>query len=105
MAKGIINGGICGFSTIVEVHKINDRCVDIEISSNCSNIKKIAKELTKVDAFDELFSRILFTKTYRIASEIIPHPSCLVPAGILKTIEIEMDLSLPQEANIKVETS
>ena len=103
MATGIINGGICGFSTIVEISKKDSKTVAVEISSNCPNIKKIAEELKELDAFDELFSRILFTRTYNIASKFIPHPSCLVPAGILKTIEVEMDLSLPQEANIKVE--
>lgn len=103
MAKGIINGGACGYSSVIEIKEKDSKTVSVDISSNCPNIKKIAKELKEVEPFKELFSDLLSTLTYRIASKYISHPSCVVPSGILKTIEVQSGLSFPQEANIKVE--
>ncbi|MCP4752321.1 MAG: hypothetical protein GY866_15620, partial [Proteobacteria bacterium] len=66
-------------------------------------IQKVAEELTEIDPYDEIFKRLKSTLTCEIASKHSPHPSCPVPSGILKTVEVAADLALAQEASIKVE--
>ena len=103
MAKCKINGGICGFVTIVKAENADNEKVSLKITSDCPNIKKIAKELTEIDPYDEIFKRAISTKVYEIASKHSPHLSCVVPSGILKTIEVAAGLALPQKATIEVE--
>jgi hypothetical protein len=37
-----------------------------------------------------------------MAQQILPHPGCPVPAGIIKAVEVEGGLALPRDASIKV---
>lgn len=103
MTKGIISGGVCGYITVVEAYKQKNGKLHLTISSNCQNIKKLAGELEEIDPYDEILQPLKFTKTCGAASKHLPHPSCIVPSGILKTIEVEADLAMPQDASIKVE--
>ncbi len=103
MAKGTINGGICGFITVVTATIGEDKKINLDISTECPNFKKVAKELVEIDPNVEIFKRLNLTETCTIASKYSPHPSCIVPSGILKTIEVEANFALPQEAGIKVE--
>ncbi len=103
MAKGTINGGICGFVTTVTATKAEGEKITLEISTECPNFRKVAEELVEIDPYDEIFKRLNLTRTCAIASKHSPHPSCIVPSGILKTIEVEAQLALPQEAGIQVE--
>ncbi|MBU0992329.1 MAG: hypothetical protein KJ737_07525 [Proteobacteria bacterium] len=103
MTKGIISGGVCGLITVVEAHKRGNGRIKLTISSNCENIKKLAAEMDEIDPYDEIFRTLKLTRTCDVASQHLPHPSCIVPSGILKTIEVEADLALPQEASIKIE--
>ncbi len=101
MAVSEINGGICGFVTKVETHD-ESGMIKISIETNCPNVKKLAEELTEVDSFSEIFKRAKETKTYDLASKHLPHPSCVVPAGILKAVEVEAKLALPKDAIVKI---
>ena len=40
--------------------------------------------------------------TLRMFAKHCPHPSCPVPAGILKAVEVEAGLALPKDASIRV---
>ena len=103
MAKGTINAGICGFQTTVVATKKDNGMIEVNINSDCDNIQKMAAELVEIDPLDEIFKRIKSTLTCEIASKHSPHPSCAVPSGILKTIEVEANLALPQEVSIIIE--
>jgi hypothetical protein len=100
MTKSEINAGICGFVTVVEADDEMGK-INITIKTDCPNVQKLAKELTQVEAFSEIFKRANATLTYELASKHLPHPSCPVPSGILKTIEVEAKLALPKDVSIK----
>ena len=102
MAKCEINPGICGLLTTVEASKSEGGEVALKITSDCPNIQKIAEELVVIVPFDEIFKRATATKTYELFSKHSPHPSCPVPAGILKAIEVEAGLALPKDATLKI---
>ena len=61
MATGIIYCGICGFTTNVKAvsddsqsNSRRSKMIKLEITSDCPNYQKIAKELTEVDAYKEI---------------------------------------------------
>jgi len=103
MAKCVIKAGICGFVTIVEAENTENGKISLKITTDCPNIKKVAEEPIEIDPYDEIFKRAASTKIFEIVSKHSPHPSCIVPSGILKTVEVASGLALPQEASIKVE--
>jgi len=109
MATGIIHSGVCGFTINVKA-VIDDstsssrrsKMIKLEITSDCPNYQKIAKELTEVDAYKEILQKLHTGKVYEVFSKYSPHPSCPGVSGILKTVEVASGLALPQIASISV---
>lgn len=102
MATGVVNSGICGFTITVKALSEGDQNIKLEIVSDCPNYKKIAQELTEVDAYKEMFSKLHTGRVYEVFAKYSPHPSCPGLSGILKTVEVEAKLALPQTASITV---
>jgi hypothetical protein len=105
MAKGTIDSGICGFITEVTATKGEGRNIKVDIQTDCPNFKKVAEEYTEIDPYQEVLVRIGKTLICELSTKYSPHPSCPVPSGILKTIEVEAGLALPKDATITVEKS
>ncbi|MHB8075507.1 DUF6951 family protein [Desulfosporosinus fructosivorans] len=102
MATGVINAGVCGFTINVKAVSDEDNKVQLEITSDCPNYQKIAKELTEVDAYKEIFNKMHVGRVYEVFAKYSPHPSCPGVSGILKTMEVAAGLALPQNASISI---
>ena len=109
MATGIIHAGVCGFT--INVKAVSDdnqstsrrsKLLKLEITSDCPNYQKIGKELTEVDAYQEILKKLHTGKVYEVFAKYSPHPSCPGVSGILKTVEVAAGLALPQNASISV---
>ena len=104
MAKAVIDPGICGFITEVVATMDGDQC-SLAITCDCEPIQNMAKELTAVDPMEEIGFHREGPLTLRMFAKHCPHPSCPVPAGILKAVEVEAGLALPKDASIEVTRS
>ncbi|KJS10337.1 MAG: hypothetical protein VR67_18720 [Peptococcaceae bacterium BRH_c8a] len=102
MADVEIMSGICGFTTKVKATRINKRQVEVSIATDCPNIKKITTNLITVDPYKELFCKMHETQTYKTLCEGVAHPACLVPAGVLKSIEVVTELALPKDCHLSI---
>lgn len=102
MATGIIKAGVCGFTINVKAVCDDNHKAKLEITSDCPNYQKIAKELIEVDAYKEVLNKLHLGKVYEVFSKYSPHPSCPGPSGILKTIEVSAGLALHQNASISI---
>lgn len=102
MAIVEINSGICGFVTRVKVIKADNSAVEISIETGCPNIQKVAGSLKTIKPLKELFCKLHETETYRTLLGGIVHPACVVPAGILKGIEVAAELALPKDSHIRI---
>jgi hypothetical protein len=98
-----ISGGACGFETIIEAASPDGMHVTLTIDSDCPQVAALAAELTELDAFEQVL-RTPLTETIplRLAVEHKLHTSCLVPVGILKSVEAAAGLALPAESWIKL---
>lgn len=103
MTKGNIKCGICGFNIQVEADCSDGQHVNIKLESTCPSYKKIAEELTEVDAYRDVFQKLHESKVYEVVSKYSKHPSCPGISGILKTVEVAAGMALPQEASMKIE--
>jgi hypothetical protein len=74
----------------------------LAIDSDCPTIQQLARELRQVDPMEEITYRGKGPRTLKLAREHCLHPSCPVPAGIIKAVEVEAGLALPKDVAISV---
>jgi hypothetical protein len=101
MTKSVIQSGICGFTTAVVARAESTFC-SLMIDSNCPTIQKLAQELRQVNPMEEITYQGRGPLTLKLAREHCLHPSCPVPAGIIKAVEVEAGLALPRDVVILV---
>jgi len=102
MATAKIDPGICGFLATVRTRPEGERCA-VEIECDCEPIQKMAAAMPSVDPMEEIGFHRDGPLTLRMFAEHCPHPSCPIPAGILKAVEVECGLALPKNATIEIE--
>jgi len=95
MTRAVVNPGICGMTATVEVVKVGNRKFRVEVTSDCEMVSKMAKSLVELGQQDVL-KQLVDSDVYKYASGCRLHTSCPVPMAILKAIEIEAGLALPQ---------
>lgn len=104
MAQCEVYAGICGFSAQIDVKKLDNKHVQVIVRSECEQICAMNSDLARIQwkgRDHEVFGRITDSVVYLSAEEHIRHTGCPIPAAILKTIEIEVDIALPQDVTIK----
>ncbi len=96
-----VNAGICGFTCRIKAWKIDKRAVGLEISeSECQQILQFSELLSKL-TLKELFMPVTRNPVYLAAEQSGCHPSCPVPAAVLKATEVAMEMALPRDASIR----
>ncbi len=103
MATVTVQAGVCGFTTTINAHSEDAQNVDIDFTSNCPNIAKVKNELTRVDAFKELFTPISESHVYKTLGKHLPHVACPLYSGFLKAIETAAGLALPKDVTMTIE--
>ncbi|MBS4025271.1 MAG: hypothetical protein KGZ96_06305 [Clostridia bacterium] len=102
MTKVKVFGGVCGFSTVIKVSSLGKLIVKVEIISACKPVKDMSLDLDEVDC-KKVFSRIFDSTIYQSANKRLKHTDCIVPAGIIKAIQVEIGAALPKNATITFE--
>lgn len=102
MKKVIIKPGICNLDTVVTAESEDQMEVKITIDSKCQNVCKMFEQLGDTfDAFEVCLAKLGEGPFYEYAQEHFPgHASCPTINGIIKCIEAECRLALPQDASI-----
>lgn len=104
MTRVEILSGICGFTTVVEANadKGNPYLIHLTFESDCPAVNRLGAELPEVDAFQESTYRGEGPRTLQHASQCLDHPSCPVPLGIIKAVEVAAGLALPKDVVVRV---
>lgn len=98
-----VNAGICGFTCRIKAWKIDKRTVGLEISeSECQQIQDFSELLNQL-SLNEIFMPITRNPVYLAAELSGCHPSCPIPAAVLKAAEVAMEMALPRDASIRFE--
>jgi len=96
-----VNAGICGFTCRIKAWKIDKRTVGLEISeSECQQIQDFTELLGQL-SLNEIFMPITRNPVYLAAEQAGCHPSCPIPAAVLKAAEVAMKMALPRDASIR----
>lgn len=100
MAKVLINPGVCGMKSTVEVSKIDRMNFSVKIESACTMINEMAGVISEINLRDALIPQNK-SKVYEAASNAKTHPVCPIPMAVLKAIEVEAGMALPRPVSME----
>ncbi len=95
-----VKPGICGFETAIYVSKHSRNNVKIEIKTQCEFVQEFAKQVRQISWKDAL-TRIDQSIIYKEAAKTIKHTACPIPMVVLKAIEVEIGVALPENITIE----
>jgi hypothetical protein len=97
-----VDPGICGFPCRIIARRLNKRTVLLKaFESECKQIQRLSKRINKI-AMPELFAPITRNPVYLAAQQSGCHPSCVIPAAVLKAAEAAMEMALPRDVHIQI---
>jgi len=102
LTRVVVDAGICGFSTTVQATKTGKRRVSVVVGSDCEAVSEMNGQLQDMDWLEAL-GPPTNSAVWDCARQHLQHPCCPVPIGILKAIEVELDLALPKDVMIYFE--
>ena len=102
MTRLVINPGVCGFKTTIEVTKEEKRRVSIIITTDCEQVAGLGKSLKTLEIWEALKHRSESEIQHQAEKNKL-HASCPVPISIIKAIEVEAGLALPRDVSINFE--
>lgn len=97
-----VEAGQCGIEVIIKVVKKTNTTASIEVETNCEYVKNLAKNLREIKVGEEFTLPIIKTKIYKTASKHLCRTSCVVPAAILKALEVEFGIFPPHRYFYKI---
>ena len=99
-----VQAGQCGQETTIAARKVAPTKVTFEITSTCKHIQALADVLGKADVAAEVTKPLAETHIYTLATQHVCRNSCIVPAAILKAMEVAADLFLPGDCRVEFVT-
>ena len=100
MTEVVVDPGVCGFVAKVKAEMKGDMCL-LDVKCGCSHIRDMIEEAKEVDPMTEIGFYGDGPAILRAFAKTCPHPSCPIPSGVLKAVEVEAGLALPKNASIE----
>lgn len=100
MSQVWVKAGQCNQETSIEARRADMTHVAMEFVTTCEHIQELAAELKSLDIAHEMSVNLLETEVYRTAEKFVCRNSCIVPAAILKALEVEVNIFPPAESQI-----
>jgi Family of unknown function (DUF6951) len=102
LARVEIDAGICGHSTTVKATGDEGYKVLVALESTCPHVRKIADDLTEVDALQQIGLRGGLPSALETAYAHCIHAACPVPSALIKSIEVAAGLALPKDVSMRI---
>jgi hypothetical protein len=98
--KLVVDAGICGKTTTIDVVGLPGHKVKVSITSDCEGVSKMSEELKELDWMSLWEQEGDGYSAYQAASQCTQHFMCPVPVAVLKAIEVEVGLALPKDVTL-----
>jgi len=100
MSQVWVKAGQCNEETSIEARRTDMTHVALEFVTTCEHIQKLAEVLKSLDIAREMSVTLLETEVYRLANQYVCRNSCVVPAAVLKALEVEANIFPAAESQI-----
>ena len=94
-----IEPGICGLPSVITATAKDDKRFAVRVDSPCPMVMAMQEDLIEL-GWKDLFKGFSDNPVYLSAAKSLRHPSCPVPCGILKTLEVEAQTALPKDVHL-----
>ena len=101
MAICWVKAGSCGQETSIEARKVGQTKVELDFTTTCEYVSALAGELAELDIGSELTKPLNKTLTYTLAAKHMCRTSCVVPAAVLKVMEVAGGVFQPESCAIE----
>ncbi|OKY77735.1 MAG: hypothetical protein BTN85_0203 [Candidatus Methanohalarchaeum thermophilum] len=103
MTEILVKPGACKFETKIKatIKDKKTREMDVEIESECKDVKKLSRSLKNINSLEVLDSNFIDNEIYKKADKYLEHVTCPIPCAILKAIEAEAGLALKKDVRIE----
>lgn len=101
MALCWVKTGEYGQETSIEARKVSPTKMIFEITTTCEHVQALVDELGEVDVGSETSLPLNETRVYALATKRMCRNSCIVPAAILKAMEVTAGIFLPGDCQIE----
>ena len=101
MAVCWVKAGICGQETTIEAMKVGRIKVRVSFATTCEHVLALAEELVELDIGSEMTKPLNETLTYMLAAKHLCRTSCIVPAAVLKVMEVTAGIFQPESCAIE----
>ena len=95
-----VDAGCCGFTTKIEILKVDDQMVKAAVSSDCEMITAWGKELGSLN-WGQCLRNAAASPVFQCTSKHIGHVACPVSLALLKAMEVEVGVALPVDVAIR----
>ena len=102
MTRVEVDPGTCGLKTIIRARGDEEGRVHLEVESDCQVARKLAALLKPIDPYTE-GGTVFGTSVYQAADTCLKHTECIVPAAMIRAVNVEVGLALPHEAWLRIE--
>ena len=96
-----MKAGECGQETSVAARRVSPTKVVFEITTTCQHVQALADALGEVDVAHDMSCPLNETRVYTLATEHVCRNSCIVPAAILKAMEVAAGIFLPGDCHVE----
>jgi hypothetical protein len=101
MATCWVRAGECGKETSITAQKVDPTHVAFDIITTCERVQALAEELGAVDVAHDMSCSLNETRVYAVATRHVCRNSCIVPAAILKAMEVAAGIFLPADCHVE----
>lgn len=102
--KLVVDAGICGNTTTIDVVSLPGHKVTVTVTSDCEVVSKMGEGLKELDWLGLWKQQGDGYSAYKAASRSTRHFLCPIPVAVLKAIEVEAGLALPKDVTFSFKT-
>ncbi|KLU62198.1 hypothetical protein CEB3_c14170 [Peptococcaceae bacterium CEB3] len=100
MTKVKVLAGACGFTTMIDVIKLDRSKVEISVDSPCEMVQAFSHSLPSPLQWMKVFAKVKDSLVFEATHDNLKHSDCPVPVALIKAVMVEMGAMLPKDATI-----
>jgi hypothetical protein len=102
MTKVEVEPGNCGMLAVITAESEDGQTVRLSVDTKCPHVAAAMGEIEEVDGFVEPTLPPGESVIYSELATRCRHSACPVPSAVIKAVEVEAGLALPQDVTIRI---
>lgn len=102
MTKVEVEPGNCGMKALITADSEDGQTVQLSVDTSCPHVRAAVEGLGEVDGLIEATRPPGESAVYTALAERCTHSACPVPMAVLKAVEVESGMALPQDVTVRM---